>query len=438
MPTASGRALPRGTSLDDFEIVEVVAERAGSVAYRATASDGAAVLLSEYMPARLAQRDADGVVGPRSDALAAYRRGLTAFVDEAQALRRCDHPALPKVLQVWAARGTAFCVLALPGGERLSEARAARNEPLAEPALRRLLDDLLGALEVWHREVGLHGAVSAANVLLRADGSALLLAPGAADRAVTDASAAGDRIAWLMTNDDPSFAPVEQIVPTADMPLAPSADLYALAGVARFCITGQLPPPALEPPGAAQREPLHEVVQRLQRDDPSLQYGAALLATLEAALAPLPADRPQNVAQFRAALAADPRAGAPPNPATTPAPAASLVALARARRWSVLVGAIGLLFALAVLIVVVPRLGVDARRNTGVVDAVATSPPPASASGHDDVAATPGRVATSPHEACGGRNGSALQSCMKTRCAQAQWKTHPQCEPLRRAGSNRP
>ena len=96
--------------------------------------------------------------------------------------------------------------------------------------------------------------------MLLADNRPLLLGPGAAGRAI-----ASDRIDALMTSAEPCFAPIEQIV-EADIPLHPSVDLYALAGVARYWMSGELPAPAFGAPSTARRETLADTVQRLCLD----------------------------------------------------------------------------------------------------------------------------------------------------------------------------
>jgi hypothetical protein len=449
MPVATGRALPRGTALDGFEIVEAVAEHPAGIDYHARDVAGdATVLLTEYLPARLARREADGSVVPLAPALApAWQRGLAAFVAETQALQRCRHAALPPVLGCGEGRGTAWRAVPLADGEPLSVVRAARGRAFDATELRRLLETLLDALAAWHREAGLHGAISATTVRLRADGQVLLLPPGGADQAVAATASAADRIAALLASAEPSFAPAEQIAPTADLPLGPSADLYALAGVARYCITGRLPPPALERGGPG--EPLADEVQRLQREHLAPRYDEPLLAALAAALAPRPADRPQDVAEFRARLAAPPLPGDADADAASAAPTAAPPPWhARApRRPALMVGG-GVLAALVLAAVLWTPTGPAAPDSTAVrgdIGApVVAAPPPAVASAVVSIPAyvppapvaakAPGRVATSPREACSRSTAAALPRCMKSRCAQSQWKLHPQCEQLRLTG----
>ncbi len=135
---------------------------------------------------------------------------------------------------------------------RLLEVRQRMNEPPDEEALRALLDALLGALLAFHQAGGVHGKVTPSNILLLDDNRPLLLGPGAAGRAI-----ASDRIDALMTSAEPCFAPIEQIV-EPDIPLGPSVDLYALAGVARYWMSGSCPrqPSARPAPHGEKNSPI--------------------------------------------------------------------------------------------------------------------------------------------------------------------------------------
>ena len=305
-PIASvARALPAGAWLDEFEVGEIIGEGSTAIVYAATDRARAIpVAIAEYMPARLAQRNHEAQVTPRTSAQAdAFAKGLKAFINETRTLARCNHPSLVRIVRLWEANGTAYRVMPRYTATRLLEVRRGMNEPPDEEAVRALLDALLGALAVFHLAGGGHGKVTPSNILLLADNRPLLLGPGAAGRAI-----AGDRIDVLMTGVEPCFAPIEQMVESADIPLRPSVDLYALAGVARYWISGELPAPAFGAPDSPRREKLADTVQRLRLTWPRLHYSAALLDALDSALSIYPAERPQDVAQMRARLGTAPAA----------------------------------------------------------------------------------------------------------------------------------
>jgi non-specific serine/threonine protein kinase len=276
------------------------------------------VAIAEYMPARLAQRNHEAQVTPRTSAQAdAFAKGLKTFINESRTLARCNHPSLVRIVRLWEANGTAYRVMPRYPVRRLLEVRLGMNEPPDEEAVRALLDALLGALGVFHQAGGGHGKVTPSNILLLADNRPLLLGPGAAGRAI-----AGDGIDALMTGAGPCFAPIEQMVESADIPLRPSVDLYALAGVARYWISGQLPAPAFGAPDSPRREKLEDTVQRLRLTWPQLRYSAALLDALDSALSIYPAERPQSVAQMRARLGTAPAAAGDSAIAAPTAPSA--------------------------------------------------------------------------------------------------------------------
>jgi serine/threonine protein kinase len=309
--------LPAGSRLDEFEVEEIIGEGSVGIVYAATDRALAVpVAIAEYIPARLAERDEEAQVRPRTSAQAdVFAKGLKAFIKDTRTLTRCDHPSLVRIVRLCEANSTAYRVMPRYPTRRLLEVRQGMDAPPDEEALRALLDALLGALRAFHHAGGCHGKVTPRNILLLADNRPLLLGPGAAGRAI-----ASDGIDALMTGVEPCFAPIEQIV-EPDIPLHPSADLYALAGVARYWICGELPAPAFGAPGTARREKLPETVQRLRLTWPHLHYSASLLDALDSALSIYPAERPQSVAQMRARLDTAPSstAGRPVSAASTAA-----------------------------------------------------------------------------------------------------------------------
>ena len=301
MPTHD--ALPSGTRLEEFQLERMIGASGFGIVY--LASDlklDRRIAIKEYLPITLAARDSDSVrLALRAPAHAqAFERGLHAFIDEAQVLARCDHPSLVHVLRSWEANGTAYRAMPYYAGTPLLTLRQALDEPPDEASLRSLLDGLLGALEVLHRSGHIHREISPANILLLPDDHPVLLDFSAARRAIV-----GEQTQALMTLLEPSFAPMEQIAPSADQPQGAWTDLYALAATVHYCVSGRLP---ASPTGWLPEplEPLGDVVRRLQRNYPHVHYSAGFIAAIDAALATRTRDRPQSVAQFRSALDARP------------------------------------------------------------------------------------------------------------------------------------
>ena len=315
-------ALPPGTRLGNFEMQREIARSASTVVYLATdlALD-LPVAIQEFLPARFVRRDAaqhlhtvdpahGGVVG----------RGLRAFIDEARMLAHCDHASLVRVVQLFEAHGTAYRVMPFCEGQRLLDLRRNMRSAPDEASLRGLLDGLLGALEAIHRSGHVHAGVTPANILLLADDRPLLLGPGAAGREI-----ASDLVGSLMAGLEPSFgAPGSTDDSTADANQPPTAggDLYALAAVIRFCITGELPAAAVV---QREREPLAAAIARSFEPAVRPRYSAALLGTLDAAMSSAAQDRPHSAARFRDWLDnGPPQPAAPPPAVDAPVPMVSV------------------------------------------------------------------------------------------------------------------
>src|SRR5437763_1752184 len=294
-----GDALLPGTRLDEYEVERVIATSGFGLVYLAT--DRAferRVALKEYLPDTLAVRAPDGVqVMLRAGSHAeAFERGQRAFVDEARLLARLDHPSLLHVLRYWEGNGTVYRAMPYYPGTPLTRLREAMGTPPDEATLRALLEGLLEPLSMLHAAGCIHREIAPANILLLPDDRPVLMDWGAARRAIV-----GDQARALMTLLAPSFAPLEVTAPTPQRPVGPWTDLYALAAVVRYCISGQLPPPAALRTMPAD-EPLGRMIARQKLVNPELHYSPSFIAAMDAALAPRAEDRPQSVADLRALL----------------------------------------------------------------------------------------------------------------------------------------
>lgn len=307
-PSDEHDALPAGTRFGELEILRVVGVGGFGIVYLARDhSLDRDVALKEYMPGQLAARGPSAQVSVRSGShMETFALGLRSFVNEARLLARFDHRSLVKVYRFWEANNTAYMVMPFLQGRTLREARRAMNQAPDEAWMRQILNPLLEALEILHRETVYHRDIAPDNILLPHDGSQpVLLDFGAARRAI------GDRTQTFTAILKPSYAPIEQYAESVSLRQGPWTDLYAMGAVLHYLLKGVPPPPAT----ARTFEDHSEVLAELSF--PGVSRG--FLAAVDWALAVRPQDRPQSVVEFRDALNGK---TTPPVVARKPPPAA--------------------------------------------------------------------------------------------------------------------
>ena len=286
--------LPIGTRLHEFEIVDLVGEGGFGIVYLARDCVlERSVALKEYLPAALASRGPGATVAPSSSRdVETFQIGLRSFINEARMLAQFDHPALVKVYRFWEANGTAYMVMPYYEGITLKESLRRAGTPPDESDLKQLLAQLLDALQVLHRANAVHRDIAPDNILILPHGDPLLLDFGAARRVITD------RTQTLTAILKPGYAPIEQYGESPSLKQGPWTDLYALAGVMHFAITGTPPTPAVT-------RTITDPVVPLSRAAAG-RYSAQFLRALDQALSVNPANRPQSVEAFRSLLGLDP------------------------------------------------------------------------------------------------------------------------------------
>ena len=236
---AGHHSLPLGTRLGEFELTKEIGEGGFSIVYLAwDHSLDRNVALKEYMPSSIAARSGPTEVGARSERhRETFDAGLKSFINEAKLLARFDHPALVKVYRFWEANGTAYMVMPFYEGKTVKDTVRALPAPPDEAWLRGLLGPLTEALNVIHAEHCYHRDIAPDNVILLAGSSKpLLLDFGAARRVI------GDMTQALTVILKPGYAPVEQYAEVPGMKQGPWTDVYALAAVVYWAITGKTPP----------------------------------------------------------------------------------------------------------------------------------------------------------------------------------------------------
>jgi len=290
IPEHGMNVLPMGTRLGEFEIVNLIGEGGFGIVYLAyDHSLERRVALKEYMPSGLATRTTKMAVTVKSQHnVSTFSAGLKSFINEARLLAQFDSPSLVKVHRFWEGNGTAYMAMPYYQGITLKQALKERRIKPTEEWIRRLLADLFGAIETIHRAQCFHRDIAPDNILLLEDGRPLLLDFGAARRVI------GDLTQCLTVILKPGFAPIEQYADIAGLRQGAWTDIYALAAVVYYLITGKAPPPAVARIVHDEMLPAREAGKG--------RYSASFLAVLDKALAVKPEHRYQSIAELRQAL----------------------------------------------------------------------------------------------------------------------------------------
>jgi serine/threonine protein kinase len=306
-------ALPIGTVLGEFEIIGLIGEGGFGIVYLAyDHSLQRKVALKEYMPAGLASRKSGMTVAKSRQHLETFQAGLRSFINEARLLAQFDHPSLVKVHRFWEANGTAYMVMPFYEGRTLRDTLRQEGNPPGELRLKQLLQHLLDALEIIHTESCFHRDIAPDNILILKDGRPLLLDFGAARRVISNMT---QNLTVILK---PGYAPIEQYAEMESMKQGAWTDIYALAAVVYYAITGKTPVPAVSRIISDSLEPLSRLESGQGR------YTPAFLHAIDKALAVKPEERPQSVADFRALLDL---AALAPSPRVEPSPSGTKVTI---------------------------------------------------------------------------------------------------------------
>jgi serine/threonine protein kinase len=243
-------ALPPGTELDGYRLVDVLGTGGFGITYLAEeAAIGRRVAIKEYLPSDLATRRRDGATVTPLDAARAesFAYGLERFRDEARTLVAFEHPNIVPVYKYFEANGTAYYAMRYVEGEALDRLLG-RVGTLGQDDLLTILHPLLDGLEEVHAAGFLHRDIKPSNIFIRRNRQPVLIDFGAARLAL------GGHSQSLTAILSPGFAPFEQYHARGNQ--GPWTDIYALCATMYRCITARTPPEAtLRIDAAVQRKP---------------------------------------------------------------------------------------------------------------------------------------------------------------------------------------
>jgi len=295
-PTASSSLiLPPGSRLQNFRIVRLLGRGGFGAIYLANdISLGHRVAIKEYLPGEISARTEDSRVIPNhTDHEQLYQWGLDRFVKEARNLVRFRHPNIVRVSALFQENNTAYMVMDFEEGVSLRQF-ASKSENRTESRLKQLIKPIAQGLSEVHRQGFIHRDIKPGNLLVRNDGSPVLLDFGSARLASRHAT---HGLTALVSS---GYAPLEQYNPESEEQQGPWSDIYALGGVLYHCLSQK------DPADSTQRSLC--IVNGQKDPMPSAMelgkgaYSEAFLRAIDWALSVRIADRPQMLGDWIPAL----------------------------------------------------------------------------------------------------------------------------------------
>ena len=232
-------ALPEGYELHWYEIKSILGRGSFGITYLALDKNlDQLVAIKEYFPSEFSTRKSARTVHPVTDKNNdMYAWGLDRFIKEARILAKFKHTNIVRVLSVFEHNNTAYMVMEHVHGNALSLAFK-NKEPFSENKLLEIFLPILDGLKLVHDAGFIHRDIKPSNIIIREDGSPVLIDFGAA-RQVSGSST--QALTSLVTY---GYAPFEQYNESEETQ-GPWTDIYALGASLHCGLIGKQPIDAL-------------------------------------------------------------------------------------------------------------------------------------------------------------------------------------------------
>ena len=281
-PTYPEHALKPGTTIGSYRITGVIGVGGFGIVYAAehTVIKKRAAI-KEFFPGDLVRREKNfRVVPQKTQTDDRIQWALDKFKKEAITLSELDRnekdPKIVRVLDYISANNTGYMVMDFEDARPLSkilEEREKENRIIGEDELKRYLFALFEGLERIHNRQIWHRDIKPDNILIRQNGSPVLIDFGAARQELPGLEKS------IIFQFTPHYAAPEQIYGGEQ---GPWTDIYALGATLYRVVTGEAP-----------SKNVHEFVPAVQHAKGD--YSSVFLAAIDAALKPDYKDRPQSI-----------------------------------------------------------------------------------------------------------------------------------------------
>lgn len=241
---------PPGTLLHDrYLLGRVLGEGGFGITYLGLDTElERRVAVKEYFPTAFVKRETSltlAVTCYTGAGQSHYEKGREQFLKEARTMAKLeDIPEIVRVLDFFQANNTAYIVMEFLEGETLKD-RTARLGRIPAGDLIGLLRPVMGAMEAMHQAGIIHRDISPDNLMCLPDGRVKLMDFGCAK------DIGGGRTMTVTLKQ--GFAPLEQYTGHGQ---GPWSDLYSLCATIYYCLTGRVPPAALERDKDQEPDPL--------------------------------------------------------------------------------------------------------------------------------------------------------------------------------------
>ena len=298
------RILTEGDLVQWYRIEKILGRGGFGVTYLATDTNlDHKVAIKEYMPGWAVQRLPDNSLVALNDTLRRdFDAGVSNFLREARTLVKFRHPNIVRVMAVFEANNTAYLVMEYEEGQEF-KSYVQNDAGLDESSLKSLILRIVDGLDQVHQYGFLHRDIKPVNLIIRKDGSPVLLDFGAARPTESEA---GGHTAYVSAG----YTPIEQYQEGDGMEVGPWTDIYSLGATLYYAISGRTPVgPTGRLAALVQKSPDPLEPARLVGAG---RYSEKFLQAIDWALNFRPADRPRDLSQWRAALDVEERALAQP------------------------------------------------------------------------------------------------------------------------------
>ncbi|MDR3497102.1 MAG: PAN domain-containing protein [Ancalomicrobiaceae bacterium] len=293
-------ALACGTDISGYVIDRVLGAGGFGITYAATNPvTGITVAVKEFFPQGFASREGNVVLLHSDVSSGSYEQALKKFEQEAAKLTaRYQHPNIVRGINFLRANNTCYFIMEFISGESLDDWLLRRATPPSEAELRPIFEQVLDAVDYIHGRDGMHRDLTPRNIMVRADGSAVLVDFGASGEGLdTDR---GHSAAFAQ----PNYAPPEQLTGDDSRLQGRHTDIFSIGGVLYRAISDHPPVKplkrshevALAGPPADPYVPARDVALYPGR------YSSAFFAGIDAALRLDYRQRPTTIGELRRAL----------------------------------------------------------------------------------------------------------------------------------------